>query len=432
MYKVFTQFDCKNYLKSSFDGVERIVSRFVRQFEPIHIRAESVPKTTAIKPKQQLIFLIMCVIMIFMKVTEISVSGYRNLKRQKINPSAGLNIFVGDNAQGKTNLIESVYLCAIGKSPRTDKEKDLICRTEDKSYVKVDFCSRYGEGDVSFELSREQKRKIQVNSVPIAKTGELMGYFNCVYFSPTEIRIISQSPAERRRFLDIDLCQTDKNYFYSLTRFNKVLAQRNNLLKTATLDELKESIFVWDKQIAEEGAKIIFKRKNFCKKLVTLADECHRQLSDGQESLLVKYVTQIEGETVAELTKNYLNKLTENFEKDVAARFTSCGCQRDDIMLKINDVDVRTFGSQGQQRTTALSLKLAELLVFKEIIGEYPVLLLDDVLSELDLSRQKRLLRFDEGLQILLTSATELPKELTSETECAIFDVKDGVVTKRS
>lgn len=366
-----------------------------------------------------------------MKVTQIGVSGYRNLKRQKICPKEGLNIFVGDNAQGKTNLIESVYLCAIGKSPRTDREKDLICWTSDRAYVKVAFDSRYGQGDVAFTLSKQEKKKVEVNSVPISKMGELMGYLNCVYFSPAEIRIISQSPAERRRFLDIDLCQTDKNYFYSLSRFNKALAQRNNLLKTATPKELAESVFVWDKQIAEEGAKVVFKRKKFCERLVTLANDCHNRLSDGKENLLVKYITQIEGETIAEIAQNYLNKLTENLQKDVAAGYTTAGCQRDDVMLKINDVDVRNFGSQGQQRTTALSLKLAELMVFKEIIGEYPVLLLDDVLSELDVSRQKRLLNFADGLQILLTTAEELPSELTEGLSTAVFDVKDGQITPR-
>lgn len=362
-----------------------------------------------------------------MKVNEISLAGYRNLHRQKIRLSGGLNIFEGDNAQGKTNLVECMCLCSIGKSPRTDKDKDLIAWGQQKAYVKVDYSCRYGDGDVAFYLTAGEKKKVEVNSVPIARIGELMGYLNCIYFSPNEIRIISSSPAERRRFLDVDLCQTDKKYFYSLTRFNKALAQRNNLLKSLSLAEIKDSVFVWDKQIAEEGAKVIAKRKRFCDRLTSLAKQTHYTLSDDKECLFVKYSTQIAGESVAEIAENYLKTLQANLEKDFAAKFTTAGCQRDDVILKINDVDVRSFGSRGQQRTAALSLKLAELLIFKEIIGEYPVLVLDDVLSELDVARQKRLLNFDKDLQILLTSATSIPQEMLDRVDYSLFRISDGL-----
>lgn len=363
-----------------------------------------------------------------MKVTQIAVSSYRNLARQKIAPSGGLNIFVGDNAQGKTNLVESVYLCCIGKSPRTDKDKDLIRWGADQAFVSVKYSCRFGEGEISITLNAKGKKQICVNSVPIAKMGELMGYLNCIYFSPNEIKIISQSPAERRKFLDVDLCQTDKNYFYCLSRFNKALAQRNNLLKQArSIEELSDSIFVWDKQIAEEGARVIAKRRAFCQKLKTYATKNHKKLTENQEELFLEYVTQIQGDTVAEISQNYLALLQQNLAKDFAARYTTAGCQRDDICLKVNNVDVRSFGSQGQLRTTALSLKLAELLIFKDIIGEYPILILDDVLSELDIDRQRRLLNFNPDLQILMTTATELPQELKSNLSYQQFDIQDGV-----
>ncbi|MCM1195065.1 MAG: DNA replication/repair protein RecF [Corallococcus sp.] len=362
-----------------------------------------------------------------MKVKELTVCNLRNLAKQTVRPNDKLNIFTGDNAQGKTNLVESVYLCCIGKSPRTDKDKDMICWGKDYAYVKVKYACRFGEGEIYVALRSDAKKQIAVNSVPIARMGELMGYLNCIYFSPNEIKIISQSPVERRRFLDIDLCQTDKNYFYSLSRFNKALAQRNNLLKQPNNpDELKETLFVWNEQIAEEGAKVIFKRKTFCEKLKIHAKQCHLTLSDGKEDLSLDYVTQIKGESVKEITENYLRQLRESTEKDILLRYTTAGCQRDDISLKINGVDVRTFGSQGQLRTTALSLKLAELKIFKELIGEYPVLILDDVLSELDADRQKRLLNFDADLQILLTTATPADKALIS-TDCKYFTIKNGV-----
>ena len=365
-----------------------------------------------------------------MKVTQISLSNYRNLAQQKVVLGDGLNIFVGDNAQGKTNLVESVYLCCIGKSPRTDKDKDLVRWGEQSAFVKVNYNCRYGDGEISFDIKTQGKKRIAVNSVPIAKMAELMGYLNCIYFSPNEIKIISQSPAERRRFLDIDLCQTDKNYFYSLQRLNKAIAQRNNLLKTATsVAQLKEMVFVWDEQIAEEGARIVAKRRAFCEKLKVYAKRCHEKLTDGKETLDLSYVTQIEGETTKDLAQNYLALLQNGVEKDFALRYTSVGCQRDDICLKINGVDVRSFGSQGQLRTTALSLKLAELMIFKDIIGEYPVLLLDDVLSELDADRQKRLLHFDKRLQILLTTATEIPQEMLGD--CKQFVITNGICREK-
>ena len=348
-----------------------------------------------------------------MKVLDLQISSYRNLTAQKVALNQGLNVFVGDNAQGQTNLVESVYLCCIGKSPRSDKDKDLIRWGEEHAYVKLRYGCRYGEGTIEIKLNAKGKKQIALNGVPVSKVADLLGNLNCVYFSPNEIRTVSASPSERRRFLDIDLCQTDKNYYYSLSRFNKALLQRNNLLKTAaTMEEAMQTVFVWDKQIAEEGAQVIVKRRRFCEKLKDYARRCHEKLTDGKETLLLEYQTRIEGETVEEIAANYLAKLQANLERDFAARHTTSGCQRDDILLKVNDVDVRSFGSQGQLRTTALAMKLGELMIFKDIIGEYPVLLLDDVLSELDVERQRRLLTFDSRLQILLTTATELPPQI--------------------
>lgn len=363
-----------------------------------------------------------------MNVTQLTVNNYRNLSRQTICPDSGLNVFSGHNAQGKTNLVESVYLCAIGKSPRTEKDKDLIRWEQQQAYVKIKYNCRFGEGEIAVTINSHGKKQITVNSVPITKMGELMGYFNCIYFSPNEIKIISSSPNERRRFLDVDLCQTDKNYFYSLSRFNKVLAQRNNLLKTArSLQEATDTAFIWDEQLAEEGAKIIYKRRAFCNKLKDYAKRCHAKLTDNNELLSLEYSSQVDGDTANDIAKNYLALLQKNTEKDFQLKYTSVGCQRDDIVLKISDVDVRTFGSQGQLRTTALSLKLAELMIFKDIIGEYPVLLLDDVLSELDLERQSRLLNFDKSLQILLTTATDVPDKLA---HYKLFNIDNGTCTE--
>lgn len=366
-----------------------------------------------------------------MKIKKIQLAHYRNLKEQTVSLGEGLNVFFGDNAQGKTNLVESVYLCCLGKSPRTDKDKDLICWGQEGALVNVDYTCRYGNGKITVSLLSGAKKKISVNSVPIAKAGELMGYLNCVYFSPNEIKIISQSPAERRRFLDIDLCQTDKTYFYSLLRHNKALLQRNNALKAATdFFSAKDEVYGWNKVMAEEGARIVWKRKRFCEKLKGLAAESCNKLTDGKETLQMSYVSHLQGESVKETEDNYLAALEESLEKDFQLRHTTVGCQRDDVLIKINGVDVRNFGSQGQLRTAALSLKLAEMNIFKDLVGEYPVLILDDVLSELDAERQKRLLNFDDGIQILLTSATDVSEKLLS-ANCKVFQIKQGVCTEK-
>lgn len=366
-----------------------------------------------------------------MKISQIQIVDYRNLKTQTVKLADGLNVFFGDNAQGKTNLVESVYLCCIGKSPRTDKDRDLVRWGCGKAHVKVNYRCRFGEGDISVEAEIGAKKKILVNGAPIARMGELMGALNCIYFSPNEIRIISRSPAERRRFLDIDLCQTNKNYFYGLVRYNKALIQRNNALKAAAdLRDAEDSVFCWDKILSEEGAKIVFWRSKFCEKLAPLAMRAHEKLTDGKETLEMRYVANISGSSEEAIYTGFCDTLRQNAEKDFQLRHTSSGCQRDDISLKVNGVDVRSYGSQGQLRTTALALKLAELELFWELTGEYPVLILDDVLSELDADRQRRLLNFDENLQILLTSATDVESILPQRRK--IFCIKDGLCTEKS
>ena len=343
-----------------------------------------------------------------MRVKSISVNNFRNLSPAKITPDGGLNLILGDNAQGKTNLLESVCLCCLGKSPRTDKEREMINYDADFARVNIEFTSRYGSADIAVVLSKKRKKAVAVNSVPILKIGELLGYLNAVYFSPDEIRVIRMSPADRRRFLDVDLCQADRNYYYSLVKYNKILNQRNNLIKKSRdIETLKEMLFVWDAQLARECARIVAKRARFCDRLKALAADAHKRLTDGKESLL----------------------LSGSVEKDFDLGYTTSGCQRDDLKFCVNGADIRSFGSQGQQRTAALSLKLAELEIFKELTGDYPVLLLDDVLSELDLSRQKRLLDFCDKVQIILT-ATHIDEELIRGREYAEFRLKNGVVAR--
>ena len=339
-----------------------------------------------------------------MRIISFESENFRNLERQRICFDKNLNILYGNNAQGKTNTLEAICLCALGKSPRTDKDREMIKTGESYAHVAIEFESRFGDGSIEFTLSGG-KRRIAVNSVPIMKTGDLMGYFNAVWFSPDELKLVKEGPQERRRFMDIDVCQTDRTYLDTLSRFNKALSQRNNLLKENFNANTEDMLCVWDAVLAKEGAKLILKRKSFIKRLSPVAKEIHFRISDGKEDLETVYFTQVKGETADELAESYLELLKNSREKDKNQRFTTVGAQRDDVKLLLSGSDVRVFGSQGQVRTTALSLKLAETRIMAQLTGDTPVLLLDDVLSELDDERQKHLVEFDKDMQIILTTA---------------------------
>lgn len=359
-----------------------------------------------------------------MILRSIEVTGFRNLSAQKLSLCKGLNLFVGQNAQGKTNLLESVYLCCLGRSARVERDKDMINWQSEQASVTAAYNSRYGEGKINVRLRRNGKKSISVNSIPILAVSELMGYLNAVYFSPDEMALVKMGPDERRRFVDIDLCQTDKVYFSALSRFNKALSQRNNLLKNCTDPSM---LSIWNTQLAKEGARIIFKRKGFVQELAPIARKIHFDLSVGKEEFLVSYASQVQGEGVGEISDNYLSALETSKYKDLNLRYTSTGAQRDDLKLTVNNIDIRQFGSQGQARTAALSLKLAEVELLKKRIGEYPLLLLDDVLSELDISRQSKLLTFNKDVQTILT-ATHIDSSLALP-EYKKFEINNGLVS---
>lgn len=353
-----------------------------------------------------------------MVITKLKVNNFRNLKFQTLDLSSGLNIFIGANAQGKTNLLEVVHLCSLGKSARTDKDKEMINWNSDNAYVNCGFSSRYGQGSVEVYLSKKEKKRIKINQVAITKIGELLGYIHCIYFSPDEIKVIKSSPNERRRLLDIDLCQLDKAYYYSLIRFNKILAQRNSLIKKG--GEL--SLDIWNRQLAHEGAFIVSKRKEFSSMLAQKTLISHQHIAKG-EKFEVEYSTAIKGNDMKQLEASYIALLEDSFSKDINLGYTSTGCQRDDLIFVINGTDIRNYGSQGQQRSAALSLKLAELEIFKEATKEYPVLLLDDVLSELDKTRQQQLLNYNNDVQIIMTTTHH---DNLDVSKAKIFNITDG------
>lgn len=351
-----------------------------------------------------------------MYIQSVTLRNFRNYEQAEVAFDSTLNVVIGENASGKTNLIESIYCCGIGKSPRVTRYKDLILWEKDFAYLKVELVKKYRTHRIEFYIDRQDKRRILVDGIPLTKIGELIGLLNVIYFSPDEMKLIKESPQERRRFADISLSQQSKTYFYALGKYNNILAQRNKLLKSGyRSDTLRQALYAWDGQLAEQGAYLISKRYEFVEKLERHAREAHAFLTDGAETLTLHYESDFEREDTGVTKDKFAARLNENFEKDSALYYTTCGPHRDDIAVKINGVDVRKFGSQGQQRTGALSLKLAEIELFQDELGETPVLLLDDVLSELDERRRTRLMQLSARLQTLIT-CTDFDMDLPHKT----------------
>jgi DNA replication and repair protein RecF len=361
-----------------------------------------------------------------MIIEKVELANFRNHRDTSIVLSPGVNVLVGKNAQGKTNLLEAVFLTCVGRGWRTHKDKDMINFAADAARVRTVVARKFGQVAVEVNLSRNTKKTIKINSVPVQRMGELMGQVNCVFFSPDELRLVKDAPADRRRFLDIDISQIDKAYFYGLLKYNKILLQRNSLLKSKT-EDIESGLDIWDMQLANVGAMIIARRMEFVGKLAEGVANVHGYLANGAERISVEY----EGccgslAQVVEIEGRLLTELKQAREKDMRLRTTTVGPHRDDLRITIDEKDVRHFASQGQQRTVALSLKLAELEIFREATGEMPVLLLDDVFSELDSERQGRLVKALAKCQSIVT-AVEFPSGTGNVKK---FKIENGAVVK--
>lgn len=359
-----------------------------------------------------------------MKINTLELKNFRNYSSQKINFQENLNVLIGKNAQGKTNVLEAIFFAVIGKSFKVNKEKETIKWGQEIANIKGSFSRQFREVDIELVFNKTLKKSIKIDGISIKKTGELLGTVNAVFFSPQELKLVRESPEERRRFMNIDISQTNKRYFYALNRYEKVLANRNKLLKISKdFNVLKDTIDIWDKALVELAEKIYLERKDFIEKLAPFAEKAHAYISGGQEKLEIKY------QSLDFKDKNFkeemLKALEKNLEKDYKQGFTSVGIHRDDIEIFLNGVEVKNFGSQGQQRTAALSMKLAELEIIKERTGEYPILLLDDVFSELDESRQKRLLAFTSRTQTIITCT-----EYNLDLKANIIKIENGKVAE--
>ena len=338
-----------------------------------------------------------------MKVEKVSLENFRNYQSQEITFRDGLNVICGLNASGKTNLMESIFVAAIGRSPRTKNEKEMIRMGEDRAFIHLSLEKKFRAHKINVEINKSEGKKIVVNEAKITRLGELIGLLAVVYFSPDELKMIKEAPQERRRFLDLSLSQESKPYYVALAKYNHLLAQRNKLMKSTDYAEFSTTAFIWEKQMADAAADIILKRREFIAKLGVIADEYHRRIAGEREDITLIYEPCVEGEDRETIKANIEAKLEESHEKDYELGYTTVGVHREDFNITSKGIDLRKFGSQGQQRTAALVIKLAEIEYYYKESGEKPVLLLDDVLSELDEKRRTALLEATAGTQTILT-----------------------------
>lgn len=361
-----------------------------------------------------------------MKIESIKLENFRNYGKLELSLSGGTNLFYGDNAQGKTNILESVYLCGTTKSHRGSKDREIIKFGQEESHIRMNLSKNEILYRIDMHLKKNKAKGIAINGIPIHKASELLGLGNFVFFSPEDLNIIKNGPSERRRFLDMELCQLNKVYLYNLMNYNKILMQRNKLLKDIYFHpEYEDTLEIWDAQMVQYGSQVIRAREEFISQLNDIIYDIHRKLSGGREDLLVTYEKNVSIE-------DFSDTIQRNREKDIKLKMSHTGPHRDDLSFMVRDVDIRRFGSQGQQRTTALSLKLAEIELVKEKSRDLPVLLLDDVLSELDGNRQHYLLDSIDGVQTLIT-CTGIDDFVENNFQIdRLFYVEDGSVWKKN
>ena len=335
--------------------------------------------------------------MFLLKIKQLKLKNYRNYDLLDLEFDSSTNIIYGDNAQGKTNILESIYLCGTSKSHRGTKDKDLIKFGEEESHIeavveKNEVCFK-----IDIHLKKNSPKGIAIDKIPIRRASELFGIVNIVFFSPEDLNIIKDGPSERRRFIDLELAQLDKVYLSDLSNYNRIVNQRNKLLKDAyDRRELLETLDIWDMQLVYYGNKIINRRNLFISQINKIIEKIHIKLTGGNEKINIFYEPSNEN-------MNLEKAILKNRERDIRTKNTSVGPHRDDISFMANGLDIRKFGSQGQQRTAALSLKLSEIELVKQITNDTPILLLDDVLSELDKNRQNYLLDSICDVQTLIT-----------------------------
>ena len=366
-----------------------------------------------------------------MIIKSLELSDFRNYESLCIHFDRGVNILFGDNAQGKTNILEAIYVSATTKSHKSSKDKDIINFEKEEAHIRTYLEKDDIETRVDMHLRKSKTKGIAIDGVKIKKAAELLGLLNVVFFSPEDLSIIKNGPAERRRFIDMELCQLDNFYLYNLNNYNKIVNQRNKLLKDLYYNPtLKDTLTIWDSQLVSYGSKIIERRIQFIEQINGIIKEIHSNLSGGKEFLRIEYEPNI-------TIDSYEKELSYSQDKDIKLKQTTVGPHRDDISFMVKkageekEIDIRKYGSQGQQRTAALSLKLSEIELVRKITKDTPVLLLDDVLSELDSNRQNYLLNSIGDIQTIIT-CTGLDEFVNHRFEInKVFKVTNGVVEEK-
>lgn len=363
-----------------------------------------------------------------MRVKSLQLTNFRNYSQAQITPGEGVTVFTGPNAQGKTNVLEALHLCCLGRSHRTPRDEELIRWGESSAKVAVQTSQQDGTHDVTVLLHREQKKKktVRIGSRQAERIGELFGHVCGVLFSPEDLQIVKSGPSERRRFIDMQLSQLRPAYFYALQRAVKTLGQRNALLKEIARDSsLMSTLDLWDEQLAECGAVIVRNRREAIDRLSQYAAAAHASLTDGRETLRLWYISQAaEAENPKE---RLLERLRAARGEDLRRMSTSVGIHRDDIGISIDGREARLFASQGQQRSAVLALKLAQLELAWQERGEAPILMLDDVMSELDPGRRRQLIERIDRVQTFVT-CTDL-SDLAGARQDAVYHVIDGTLS---
>lgn len=358
-----------------------------------------------------------------MIIKSIELADYRNYDSLKLQFDKGTNILYGDNAQGKTNILEAIFVAATTKSHKGSKDREIIHFDREEAHIRTYLEKEGVETRVDMHLRSSKSKGIAVDGQKLKKAADLLGLCNVVFFSPEDLGIIKNGPSERRRFVDMELCQLDSFYLYNLNHYNKIVNQRNKLLKDMYLNpDLKETLGIWDMQLVSFGSKIIERRRLFVEQLNEIIYGIHKKLSGDKEELRIIYEPDVEAE-------EFEKKLKYSQDRDMKSKTTSVGPHRDDFSFMAGNIDIRKFGSQGQQRTAALSLKLSEIELVKKITKDTPVLLLDDVLSELDSNRQNYLLNSIGDIQTIIT-CTGLEEFVNNRFEInRVFQVSEGTVT---
>lgn len=357
-----------------------------------------------------------------MIIKSLELVDFRNYDSLHIDFSEGTNILYGDNAQGKTNILEAIFLSATTKSHKGSKDKDVVNFEKEEAHIRTYLLKNEDEIRIDMHLRKNKTKGIAIDGQKIKKASELIGLLNVVFFSPEDLSIIKNGPAERRRFVDMELCQLDSFYIYNLNHYNKIVNQRNKLLKDMYFNpSLRETLNIWDSQLISFGSKIIERRKLFVEQLNEIIYDIHKKLSGDKEELVIKYEPDV-------LMEDYERSLTSCQDRDVKLKQTTVGPHRDDFSFMVGGIDIRKFGSQGQQRTAALSLKLSEIELVKKLTKDNPILLLDDVLSELDSNRQNYLLSTIGDIQTIIT-CTGLDEFVNNRFEInKVFKIENGSI----